>query len=125
MGQTQVPPFFSLLLFQFQLILPKSQTSSVSMGMEEGLPSFSIPNICLHKQLCTGSGHLLLLAGAWEEMLCLSGGVRFLAPLWAGPCWVAAAWTLGALGTWLVPSHLADLGSTLLSGCVTHAAEPP
>jgi hypothetical protein len=67
------PPFFPLLLFQFQLLLPKSQTSSVSMGMEEGCLSFSIPNICLYKQLCTGGTPLSGLR-LGEEVLCLSGG---------------------------------------------------
>lgn len=62
-------PFFPLLLFQFQLPLPKLQTSSVSMGMEEGCLSFSVPNICLYQQLCVR--HLLLLGpGFGEEVLC-------------------------------------------------------
>lgn len=75
MGQIWLPPFFPLLLFQFQLPLPKLQTSSVSMGMEEGCLSFSVPNICLYKQLRTQ--HLFLLGlGCEEEVLCLSGGGR-------------------------------------------------
>lgn len=84
-----------LLGFQFQLPLPKLQTSSVSMGMGEGCLAFSVPNICLYKQLCEAPPRSAPGLGPGEEVLCLCGGVGFL--LW-GRCLVGRAAALQSCG---------------------------
>lgn len=72
--------------------------SLVSMGTEEGCLSFSVPNICLYKQWCAAPPPSGPGFGLGEEVLCLSRGVGFLAPLGLASVGWRQPWTLGAPG---------------------------
>lgn len=88
-------------LFSVPVAAARVQTSSVALGTGEGRLFFH-PNICLHKQLCAPGTPLLAQPG--EEVLCLFGGVGFLASAsWGWPWgWMAAALDAGS------PGHVAS-----------------
>lgn len=108
--------------FSAQLPLPKSQTSSVSMAMEEGCPSFSIPNICLYKQLCAapppGPG-LQAWAPGWGGSALFIRGVGFLAPLgWAERAAVGGGGAASACGSSRASDWWEGGGSALLAAAL-------
>lgn len=77
-----------------------------------GCLSFSVPNICLYKQLCAGPPPSEPGLWAGEEVLCLSGGVGFLAPLGLAGVGRLRAWTPGVLGGWPgLPAPLRPAGA--------------
>lgn len=97
-GSDLVPSPPSPSPFSIPVTSAQVANSLVSMGTEEGCLSFSVPNICLYKQWCAAPPPSGPGFGLGEEVLCLSRGVGFLAPLGLASVGWRQPWTLGAPG---------------------------
>lgn len=97
-GSDLVPSLLSPSPFSIPVTSAQVANSLVSMGTQEGCLSFSVPNICLYKQLYAAPPPSRPEFGLGEEVLCLSRGVGFLAPLGLASVGWLQPWTLGAPG---------------------------